>query len=62
MQEPAISEPQPTHLVEFAFKPATLNESLAELQRRGIAYGEPRPFVSTGPDGTRTTSFTDVTG
>jgi catechol 2,3-dioxygenase-like lactoylglutathione lyase family enzyme len=54
-------EPTPTHLVGFAFKPLTLNKSLAELQRRGIAYGEPRPFVSIGPDGTRTTLFTNVT-
>ena len=48
-------------LVGFAFKPVALEGSLAELRRRGIAYGEPRPFVSTGPDGTRTTSFTNVT-
>jgi hypothetical protein len=54
-------EPRPTHLVGFAFKPVALDESLAELRRRGIAYGEPRPFVSTGPDGTRTVSFTNVT-
>lgn len=51
----------PTHLVGFAFKPGALEESLAELRRRGLAYGEPRPFVSTGPDGSRTTSFTNVT-
>lgn len=54
-------EPSPTHLVGFAFKPMALDESLAELKRRGIEYGEPRPFVTTGPDGTRTTSFTNVT-
>ena len=55
------AEPRPTHLVGFAFKPVALAESLAELRRRGIAYGEPRPFVSTGPDGTKTTFFTNVT-
>jgi catechol 2,3-dioxygenase-like lactoylglutathione lyase family enzyme len=54
-------EPRPTHLVGFAFKPVALDEGLAELRRRGIAHGEPRPFVSTGPDGTRTISFTNVT-
>ena len=54
-------EPGPAHLVGFAFKPVGLDKSLAELKRRGIEYGEPRPFVTTGPDGTRTTSFTNVT-
>jgi catechol 2,3-dioxygenase-like lactoylglutathione lyase family enzyme len=54
-------EPTPTHLVGFAFKPMALDKSLAELKRRGLAHGEPRPFVTTGPDGTRTTSFTNVT-
>lgn len=54
-------DPRPTHLVGFAFKPMALDESLAELKRRGIEYGEPRPFVTTGSDGRRTTSFTNVT-
>ena len=54
-------EPGPAHLVGFAFKPVGLEKSLAELKRREIEYGEPRPFVTTGPDGTRTTSFTNVT-
>ena len=55
------AEPRPTHLVGFAFEPVALDESLAELRRRGIAHGEPRPFVSTAPDGTRSTFFTNVT-
>ena len=54
-------EPRPAHLVGFAFKPLALDKSLAELKRRGIEYGAPRPFVTTGPDGTKTTSFTNVT-
>ena len=56
-----IDEPGPAHLVGFAFEPVALEKSLAELKRRGIEYGEPRPFVTTAPDGTRTTSFTNVT-
>ena len=54
-------EPGPAHLVGFAFKPVALDKSLAELKRRGIEYGEPRPFVTTASDGTKTTAFTNVT-
>ena len=50
-----------THLVGFAFKPSPLRQSLAELDQRGITYGEPRPFVSTSRDGARMTFFTNVT-
>ena len=53
--------PVGTHLVGFAFAPSPLRESLAELDRRGITYAEPRPFVSTGPGGARMTFFTNVT-
>jgi hypothetical protein len=56
-----INDPAPTHLVGFALKPFSLGESLSELDRRGITYGAPRPFVSTGPNGARTTFFTNVT-
>lgn len=56
-----VSTPAATHIVGFGFKPTVLNESLAELTRRGITYGEPRPFISTTPDGVRMTFFTNVT-
>lgn len=56
-----IKDPAPTHLVGLALKPSSLDRSLLELDRRGIAYGAPRPFVSPGPDGVRVTSFTNVT-
>jgi catechol 2,3-dioxygenase-like lactoylglutathione lyase family enzyme len=56
-----INEPEATHLVGLALEPGSLDESLAELRRRGIAYGAPRPFVAVGPDGVRMTSFTNVT-
>jgi hypothetical protein len=56
-----INDPTPTHLVGLALKPMSLGESLRELERRGIAYGAPRPFVSVGPNGARATSFTNVT-
>src|SRR5688572_10906890 len=56
-----INNPTPTHLVGLALKPFSLGEALRELERRGITYGAPRPFVSVGPDGAKTTSFTNVT-
>lgn len=56
-----VSTPTATHIVGFGFKPTALSESLAELTRRGITHGEPRPFVSTTPDGVRMTFFTNVT-
>jgi hypothetical protein len=56
-----LKDPAPTHLVGFALKPFSLNQSLLELERRGIAYGTPRPFPFTGPDGARVTAFTNVT-
>lgn len=48
-------------LLGFAFEPSPLPECLAELDRRGIKYGEPRPLIATGPDGSRTTLWTNVT-
>lgn len=48
-------------LLGFAFEPSPLAECLAELDRRGIRYGEPRPLISTGPDGSRKTLWTNVT-
>ena len=44
------NDPTPTHLVGLALKPSSLDQSLRELDRRGIAYGAPRPFVSVGPN------------
>lgn len=48
-------------LLGFAFEPSPLAECLAELDRRGIKYGELRPLISTGPDGSRRTLWTNVT-
>jgi hypothetical protein len=50
-----------TRLVGFGFEPSPLAECLAELRRRGVGYGEPRPFVATGADGSKQTLFTNVT-
>jgi hypothetical protein len=58
---PGQSNEPATQLIGLALKPASLDESLAELRRRRIAYNAPRPFVALGPDGARTTSFTNVT-
>ena len=48
-------------LLGFAFEPSPLAECLAELDRRGIRYGERRPLISIGPDGSRRTLWTNVT-
>jgi hypothetical protein len=49
-------------LVGFAFEPvSSLADSLAELDRRGIAHGNPRPFVITAADGVAATLWTNVT-
>jgi hypothetical protein len=56
---------QPTaesSLVGFAFEPSSsLSDSLAELDRRGVAYGNLRPFAITASDGTSATLWTNVT-
>lgn len=49
-------------LVGFAFEPGSaLSDSLAELDRRGVAYGNLRPFVITTSDGAAATLWTNVT-
>ena len=49
-------------LVGVAFEPfASLSESIAELDRRGIHYGSPRPFGVTTSNGSTTTLWTNVT-
>lgn len=53
--------PSPAELLGLALEPSSLRESLAELNRRGISYGELRPLIATGPDGTRNTLWTNVT-
>ena len=47
-------------LVGFAFEPSPLRECLTALQR-GITYGQLRPVIATGPDGSRNTLWTNVT-
>jgi hypothetical protein len=51
----------PAHLVGFGFEPIPLPECLRELARRGIRYGDPRPFVSTTQTGSKKILFTNVT-
>jgi hypothetical protein len=48
-------------LVGFGFEPIPLPECLRELSRRGIRYGDPRPFVSTTETGSKKILFTNVT-
>jgi hypothetical protein len=56
-----IDQQPPTRFVGLALKPASLEQSLAELERRGIAYNAPRPFGAVGASGVRVISFTNVT-
>ena len=60
IQFPGQKEKAP-RLVGFAFEPSALNECLSELDRRSIPYGERRPLVSVGADGSRNTLWTNVT-
>jgi catechol 2,3-dioxygenase-like lactoylglutathione lyase family enzyme len=54
-------QPSPAQLLGFGFEPSPLPASLAELDRRGITYGELRPLISTGQDGSKNTLWTNVT-
>ena len=54
-------KPSQAKLVGFGFEPSPLAECLDELDRRGITYGEPRPFVVSEQDGRVKTLFTNVT-
>lgn len=60
IQFPGQADPRP-RLVGFAFEPSGLDESLIELNRRGLALGERRPLFATGPDGAKRTLWTNVT-
>ena len=55
------SQARRAQLLGFAFEPSPLAECLAELDRRGIRYGEPRPLISSGLDGSKNTLWTNVT-
>ena len=54
-------EPSRAQLLGFGFEPSPLAASLAELDRRGITYGAPRPLIATRPDGSKNTLWTNVT-
>ena len=60
IQVPGQTDPRP-RLLGFAFEPSALDESLIELNRRGLTSGERRPLVATGPDGSKRTLWTNVT-
>ena len=60
IQFPGQKSSHPT-LVGFGFEPSPLAECLRELDRRGITYGDLRPFILTEQDGTKKTRFTNVT-
>jgi catechol 2,3-dioxygenase-like lactoylglutathione lyase family enzyme len=54
-------QPSRAQLLGFGFEPSPLATSLAELDRRGITYGERRPLISTAQDGSKNTLWTNVT-
>ena len=60
IQFPGQTDPRP-RLVGFALEPAALDDSVLELNRRGLSTGERRPLVATAPDGSRRTLWTNVT-
>jgi catechol 2,3-dioxygenase-like lactoylglutathione lyase family enzyme len=60
IQFPGQTESRP-RWVGFAFEPSGLEESLSELSRRGITFGERRPVTALGPDGSNKTLWTNVT-
>jgi catechol 2,3-dioxygenase-like lactoylglutathione lyase family enzyme len=60
IQFPGQADPRP-RLLGFALEPSALDESLIELNRRGLATGERRPLIATGPDGSKRTLWTNVT-
>ncbi len=55
------TQPSGAHLLGFGFEPSALAESLAELDRRGITHGDPRPLIASGPNGSKNTLWTNVT-
>lgn len=55
------SKPSESRLVGIALEPSRLAQSLADLDKRGITYGELRPRVSTGQDGSKKNLWTNVT-
>ena len=60
IQFPGQTDSRP-RLVGLALEPSGLDESLAELNRRGITSAEPRPLTAAGPDGSKKTLWTNVT-
>jgi catechol 2,3-dioxygenase-like lactoylglutathione lyase family enzyme len=60
IQFPGQTDARP-RLLGLAFEPSALDQSLVELNRRGLTVGERRPLVATGPDGARRTLWTNVT-
>lgn len=55
------NQPSRAQLLGFGFEPSPLAECLAELDRRAIRYGERRPVIATGQDGSKGTLWTNVT-
>ena len=60
IQVPGQTDPRP-RLLGFALEPSALDDSLIELNRRGLTSGERRPLVATGPDESKRTLWTNVT-
>jgi catechol 2,3-dioxygenase-like lactoylglutathione lyase family enzyme len=60
IQFPGQKDAQP-RLVGFALEPSSLNDAMTELTRRGITFGERRPLIAAGSDGSKNTLWTNVT-
>ena len=60
IQFPGQADSRP-RLIGLALEPSRLEESLSELNRRGITSGERRPLIAVGADGAKNTLWTNVT-
>jgi hypothetical protein len=60
IQFPGQKDAQP-RLVGFALEPSSLTDSMTELTRRGVTFGERRPLIAAGADGSKNTLWTNVT-
>jgi catechol 2,3-dioxygenase-like lactoylglutathione lyase family enzyme len=60
IQFPGQTDARP-RLLGFALEPSALDESVIELNRRGLTSWDRRPLVATGSDGSKRTLWTNVT-
>jgi hypothetical protein len=60
IQFPGQADRRP-RLLGFALEPSGLDQSVSELNRRGITHDAQRPLIAVGADGAKRTLWTNVT-